>query len=92
MMTPARLARPEHLRGPDLVIARDPLAGLDIGDPAPRGAEPGHRRVGQPGCFAQLPQRCRDGGALRVWQLSGEGTHPLLDLLVQKECTTAQLN
>ena len=27
-----------------------------------------------------------------VWQLSGEGTHPLLDLLVQEECTTAQLD
>jgi hypothetical protein len=27
-----------------------------------------------------------------LWQLSGEGTHPLLDLLVQEECTTAQLN
>jgi hypothetical protein len=27
-----------------------------------------------------------------IWQLSGEGTHPLLDLLVREECTTPQLN
>jgi hypothetical protein len=32
------------------------------------------------------------GGPSAVWQVSGEGTHPLLDLLVQEECTTAQLN
>jgi hypothetical protein len=34
----------------------------------------------------------RQPATLRVWQLPGEGTHLLLDLLVQEECTTAQLN
>jgi hypothetical protein len=99
----AAIVLAEHGVGPPPQVSQPRMVSVAIqADPERSG------RPARGGCLQRvsngLGQILEPGGQVQVgakpclvepfvrWQLPGEGTHLLLDLLVQEECTTAQLN